>query len=150
VLHGRVRLPSARCAGHPGAKIDEFVQGGGAAASQAVGMNGPHFAFLFRAERPVSAADLPRRNAAAREWALARGAEGTLRAASPLEDAGAVIAASGVAAAPREPAVAAVLIVAAPDLNAAIALAQTHPGLAFGTSIEVRPVKPTPARAPRP
>jgi hypothetical protein len=45
-------------------------------------------------------------------------------------------------------AVGAVLVVQAPGLDAAVALAQGHPGLAFGTEIEVRPVKavalPTP------
>ena len=36
---------------------------------------------------------------------------------------------------------AAVLIVTARDLEAATALARSHPGLAYGTRIEVRPVK---------
>lgn len=44
----------------------------------------------------------------------------------------------------REPSVASVLIIEAEDLNAAVALAKGHPGLAFGTEIEVRPVKVVP------
>ena len=38
-------------------------------------------------------------------------------------------------------AVGAVLVIAAQDLDAAVTLAKTHPGLAYGTEIEVRPVK---------
>lgn len=106
------------------------------------------FVFIFRAGQTAAGADLAKRNAAARDWALARRADGTLRAASPLEDEGAVITARGVAPVSNDHAVASVLVIAAHDLNAAVALAQGHPGLAFGTSIEVRPVKPV-AAAPR-
>jgi len=46
------------------------------------------FALLFRATRSVDPADLALRNTAARDWALALRRDGTLRAASPLEDEG--------------------------------------------------------------
>ena len=100
------------------------------------------FAFLFRATRPVAPEDLPRRNTAARDWALARRDEGSLSSASPLEDESVTIAAEGVSRPADAQPVAAVLVIRAHDLEAAVTLARTHPGLAFGTQIEVRPVKP--------
>ena len=106
------------------------------------------FAFIFRPTRPVSPDDLPRRNAAARDWALARRSEGTLVRASPLEAEGVKVAQDGAAPIADAHAVGAVLVLQAPNLDAAVALAKGHPGLAFGTEIEVRPVKvvapPTP------
>ena len=106
------------------------------------------FAFIFRPGRDVAAADLPRRNAAARDWALAHRRGGTLRAASPLDDGGFLVRGEGVAPLAPERRVAAVLVIAAGDLDAAVALAKGHPGLAFGTEIEVRPVKPVAAGGP--
>jgi hypothetical protein len=99
------------------------------------------FALLFRPTRAIDPAELPQRNAAARGWALALDRDGTLRGASPLEDGGASVSQHGVTPVVPERAIASVLIVQAKDLDAAIALAQNHPGLAFGTEIEVRPVK---------
>lgn len=99
------------------------------------------FAFIFRPTRAVDPASLPRRNAAAREWALARRSEGTLRSGSPLEDSGAVVTQAAVKPLASEHAVAAVLVLELGDLDAALALAKTHPGLSYGTEIEVRPVK---------
>jgi hypothetical protein len=106
------------------------------------------FAFIFRTGRDVAAADLPRRNAAARDWALAHRRDGTLRTASPLEDAGFLVSQKGVAPVGPDRPVAAVLVIAAGDLDSAVAQALGHPGLAFGTEIEVRPVKPVAAAAP--
>ena len=106
------------------------------------------YALIFRAGRAVDPGDLPRRNAAAREWALGLQRDGTLRHASPLEDDGFVVADRGVTPVERGHAVASVLVIQAKDLESAVALAKGHPGLAFGTEIEVRPVKavapPTP------
>lgn len=102
----------------------------------------------FRAGQTVTGPDLAKRNAAVRDWALARHADGTLRTASPLEDDGAVITAQGVTPFSRDHAVASVLVIAARDLDAAITLAKSHPGLAFGTTIEVRPVKPVAGPSP--
>ncbi|MBV9948338.1 MAG: hypothetical protein JOZ69_15915 [Myxococcales bacterium] len=99
------------------------------------------FALLFRPARAVDPTDLPRRNAAARDWALARQADGTLRGASPLEEEGFTVGHGGVAPLAPDRAIASVLVIEAADLAAAVALAQGHPGLAFGTEIEVRPVK---------
>lgn len=99
------------------------------------------FAFIFRVTRPVDPAALPQRNAAARDWALARRSEGILRSASPLEDAGALVTQAGVKPLAADHPVGAVLVLALANLDAAVALAKTHPGLAYGTEIEVRPVK---------
>lgn len=99
------------------------------------------FAFIFRLTRPLDPATLAQRNPAARDWALARRSDGTLKSASPLDDAGAVVTASGVKPVANEHPVASVLVLEAASLDDAVALAKTHPGLAFGTEIEVRPVK---------
>ncbi len=99
------------------------------------------FAFIFRPTRAVDPATLPQRNSAAREWALARRSEGTLSSGNPLEEAGAVVSQAAVKALAGEHPVAAVLVLQCANLDAAVALAKTHPGLAYGTEIEVRPVK---------
>lgn len=101
----------------------------------------PEFALIFRATRVIDPADLPRRNAAARNWALALQNDGVLAHASPLEDDGFVVADGGTTPVERGHAVASVLVIRARDLDAAVALAKGHPGLAFGTAIEVRPLK---------
>ncbi|MCI0674111.1 MAG: hypothetical protein L0Y64_26995 [Myxococcaceae bacterium] len=103
------------------------------------------FALLFRPTRAITTDELPRRNAAAREWALALQRNGTLLRASPLEEGGASVTEGGVTPVAHDSAVASVLIVHATDLGAAVELAKGHPGLAFGTHIEVRPVKPVAA-----
>jgi hypothetical protein len=101
----------------------------------------PEFAFIFRPTRPIAPSDLPGRNAAARDWALALQRDGKLHGANPLEDDGFKVTDAGVAPISREGAVASVLIVEAENLESALALAKRHPGLGFGTEIEVRPVK---------
>ena len=105
------------------------------------------FAFLFRPTRALAPDELSRRNDAARDWVLARRADGTLRAASPLAEGGFSVSNQGVTPVPGDHAVASVLVIAADDLESAVAVARAHPGLAFGTEIEVRPVKPTPLPA---
>ena len=99
------------------------------------------FAFVFRASSDLSPEDLARRNAAARDWALARQADGALQLPAPFEGAGAIVSSAGTAPISD---LASVLVIDAPDLDAALALARSHPGLAFGTTIEVRPIKATP------
>jgi hypothetical protein len=105
----------------------------------------PEFALIFRAGRAVDPAELPRRNAAARDWALDLRDSQRLVYASPLEDHGFNVAAGAVTPVVPERAVASVLVVQADDLESAVTLAKGHPGLAFGTEIEVRPLKPVAA-----
>src|SRR5262249_46841101 len=100
------------------------------------------FALLFRSTRTLDAEELPRRNDAARQWALALREQGTLLHASPLEDSGATIAQNLVDGVRHERMVLSVLVIRASDLGAAVSLLRNHPGLAFGTEIEIRPVKP--------
>jgi hypothetical protein len=99
----------------------------------------PTFALLFRASAQLAPDELAHRNAAARDWALARQHDGVLRFPAPLDDVGYAVTRDGVA--PSRADIAAVLIIEAPDLDAAVALARTHPGLAYGTEIDVHPVK---------
>lgn len=99
------------------------------------------YALIFRPMRSVAAADQPLRDVAARNWALALRSRGILRGASPLDDEGGVVTERGVEAVPISGATAAILIVAADSLEEVLTLAQGHPGLVYGTAIEVRPVK---------
>lgn len=98
------------------------------------------FAFLFRSGPALEQGALARRNAAAREWALARRREGTLAYASPLEDGGYLVTHDATTLSSSSE-IAAVLVIEAKDLTSAVELANQHPGLAFGTRIEVRAVK---------
>ena len=101
------------------------------------------FALLFRSSTPLDSDVLRHRNQAARDWALALRRDGTLHYATPLEDVGVVVSANGESAVNQDnPPVLSVLVIRAASLDAAVALAKTHPGLAFGTQIELRPVKP--------
>lgn len=99
------------------------------------------FALIFRPTRSVAADDLSRRNAAARDWALKLQRDGILRFAAPLEPEGFTVSDKGISRAPTDPPVASVLVVKATSLEAALSLVKTHPGLTYGTSIEVRPLK---------
>ena len=113
----------------------------------------PEYAFIFRRTAPVDPADLPTRNAAAREWALALERRGLLRSAAPLQDEGRVVSARGVGSVSNTDPVASVLVVECESLDAATSLVQGHPGLPFGVEIEIRPVKrvvPAPARPSTP
>jgi hypothetical protein len=104
----------------------------------------PEFTLIFRPTRPVPPDQLPRRNTAARDWALALRREGKLSFASPLEDEGFTITEKGVTSLNPDRPVGAILVIQAPDLQSAVALAKGHPGLPYGTEIEVRPVKVAP------
>ena len=106
------------------------------------------YALIFRSSRALTPQELPRRNAAARDWALALRRDGVLHGASPLDDDGFVVTQHGIAPASQQGAIASVLVIHAKDLEAAVTLAKGHPGLAFGSEIEVRPVKVV-AAAPR-
>ncbi len=103
----------------------------------------PQFVLIFRPTRPTSAADLPTRNAIARDWVLARRDEATLRAAFPLEPGGAIVSQAGSRAAVPEGAVASIVVLEAADLRAAVAIAGSYPNLAVGSEIEIRSVRST-------
>lgn len=111
----------------------------------------PEFALIYRTgTRLLTPAEREQRRASVRAWALDHRARGVLGTAVLFGDAGAVLAPDGaqqpatVIAAPGT--VAAVSVIHATDLAAAIAIAKTHPGLAFGTEVEVRETtQPAPA-----
>jgi len=102
----------------------------------------PEFALLFRSTRTLDAEILLRRNDAARQWALGLRTGGMLRTASPLDDHGVTVSQQHVSSVIQERVVLSVLTVEASDLDTVISLVQGHPGLAFGTEIEIRPIKP--------
>lgn len=106
------------------------------------------FAFVFRPTRPLSPEELPTRNNAARQWAIDHQKAGVVKGAHPFESGGALVGKDGTSPIEPEGAVASVLIIQAADLDSAIELAKGHPGLAYGTQIEVRQVKAV-APAPR-
>lgn len=99
------------------------------------------YALIFRRTAPLDPADLPARNAAARDWALALKQQGVLRSAAPLEDDGRVVSLRGAETVSNTGLIASVLVIEAESLDAAVRLAEGHPGLAFGVEIEIRPVK---------
>ncbi|MBS2014186.1 MAG: hypothetical protein JST00_14955 [Deltaproteobacteria bacterium] len=104
------------------------------------------FALLFRPTRSVSAAEASARNAGAREWALAGVRDGRLRDAIPLEDEGLVVTREGTEPSPRTPTIAAVLLLRAESMAQAVEMVREHPGLAYGSEIEIREVKSSASR----
>jgi hypothetical protein len=111
----------------------------------------PEFAFLFRSRADLTPDQLARRGAAVRDWALALRASGAFRHTSVLEDGGLILSSDRtVKDLTAQGAVGAVLVVEAADLAAATALARTHPGLEYGTEIEIRRVKPLSVAPPTP
>lgn len=71
---------------------------------------------------------------------------GTIRKSILLEEDGAAIALDrSITPLNRDGAVVAVTLIQAADLDAAIEIAKSFPGIAFGTTVEVRAVKPLPA-----
>lgn len=99
------------------------------------------YALLFRRSSPIDPATLPSRNAAARAWALELERRGVLQTAAPLEDDGRLVRATGIGPLEASEPVASVLVIEAESLDAATRLVADHPGLAFGVTIEVRPLK---------
>ncbi len=97
------------------------------------------FAFIFSSSAKLAPDVLATRNAAARDWVVERQREGSLKLPAPLEEKGFAVTRDGVA--PSQGGIASVLVIDAPDMAAALALARTHPGLAYGTEIDVRPIK---------
>jgi len=100
------------------------------------------FALIFRSPRSLTAEELPVRNAAARDWALSLKEKGVLKHAFPLEEQSFIVRPS------PQPSpeigrggVASVLVIEAESFESVVELAKAHPGMKFGTEIEVRPVK---------
>ena len=110
----------------------------------------PEFAVLFRpGPRPLDAAEQARRAAAVRAWVTDASQRGVLDHPHLLDDAGFALAADRTAAPLGPNPLAAILIVHAADLDAAVAVARSHPGFDFGATTEVRPLKPQVLLPPR-
>jgi hypothetical protein len=108
------------------------------------------YALVFRT-RSLPPEEVARRAPLVRDWAVALRERGTLRASTLLEDEGVAVAPDGsTTPVLADGAVAALTVIQAADLAAAVALAKTFPGLAFGTTVEVRPVRPLPGPPPPP
>ncbi len=97
------------------------------------------FALIFRSTRSLTPEELPIRNAAARDWALSLKEKGVLKHAFPLEQSSVSVEDLKVTQVRSD--VASVLVIEERDVQAAVALAVGHPGMRFGTEIEVLEVK---------
>jgi len=101
----------------------------------------PVFAFLYRPTRRLTAAELAERAQRVREWSLARREAGQVLMVSVFDDDTRLLKHDGESTTPQEPALAGCTLVSAEDLAAATRLAQDFPGRAYGTDVEIRPVR---------
>lgn len=112
----------------------------------------PEFAFLYYpspAPRTLTPEEAAQRLARVRAWAFGNRDRGVLAQAILFEDAGAVLAPDRTLSpvdVPRE--IPAISIIRARDLEAALEIARSHPGLDYGSTIHVRPMKPSPFGPP--
>lgn len=100
----------------------------------------PVFAFLYRPTRVLSGDELIERSQRVREWTLGQRAAGRVRVVAVLDEGARVLRHDGAVDAPRD-ALAGCTLVEAADIDDALALAREFPGRAFGTDVEIRPVK---------
>lgn len=101
----------------------------------------PLFAFLYRATRPLTEAELAERARVVPPWALAQREAGRVVAVSVFGDEVALLKTDGSLADAASPPLAGCTLVNARDMDDALALARQFPGRAFGTEVEVRAVK---------
>lgn len=107
------------------------------------------FGLLFRTNDNLPPDQLARRAKLVRDWAIHLRETGVFRSTALFESTGVGIGPGGKPA-PIVPdgAVAGVTVIQAADFDAAVKVAQTFPGLAFGTTVEVRALKPLPGGPP--
>lgn len=101
----------------------------------------PVFAFLYHPRRSLNAAELADRAQRIRHWALGLREAGQALVVSAFDDAACLLKHDGELDQAHESTLAGCTLVSAADLAAALALARDFPGRAFGTDVEVRPVK---------
>jgi hypothetical protein len=103
-------------------------------------------ALVFRTNAALSPEQLAQRREAVGAWALRLRSEGTIQRSFLLREGGTRIEPERVVPVAAIGEIAAVTIVQATDLEAAIELARSFPGLAYGTTVEVRALEPSPFR----
>ena len=109
----------------------------------------PDFALVFRSRSDLDPEQVARRGAAVRAWAIALRERGPLRQPYLFAPEGLLFTEAPEPTA-IEPAgtVSGVTIIVADDHDAAIAIARSFPGIAFGTSVELRALAPLPLAPP--
>jgi len=101
----------------------------------------PVFAFLYRPTRSLTELELAERAQRIRNWALALREAGQILVVSAFDDDAHVLKHDGGVTDEGDPTLAGCTLVSAADLPAALTLAADFPGRAYGTDVEVRPVK---------
>jgi hypothetical protein len=101
----------------------------------------PVFAFLYRPTRSLTPAEVAERARRIRAWALALRETGQILVVSAFDDDGGVLRQDGSVDGTADSSLAGCTLVDTPDRAAALTLARGFPGRAFGTDVEVRPVK---------
>ena len=101
----------------------------------------PVFAFLYHPTRSPNAAELADRAQHIRQWALTRRDAGQVLVVSAFDEQACLLKHDGELNQAFDSTLAGCTLVSAADLPAALALAREFPGRAFGTDVEVRPVK---------
>jgi len=99
------------------------------------------FAFLYRPTRSLTEAELVERAQRIRAWALALRESGQILVVSAFDEGAHVLKHGGDIINTGDSSLAGCTLVNADNLDAALALAREFPGRAYGTDVEVRPVK---------
>jgi hypothetical protein len=101
----------------------------------------PLFAFLYRATRHLTDAELAERTQVVPAWTLAQRDAGRVVAVSVFGDETRLLKTDDSLGDAAPPLLAGCTLVNARDMDDALALARQFPGRAFGTEVEVRAVK---------
>jgi hypothetical protein len=100
----------------------------------------PVFAFLYHPTRSLTTLEFTERARRIREWALALREAGHVLVISAFDDTAYFLRPNGALDEHREAALAGCTLVSVADLHAALDLARSFPGRAFGTEVEIRAV----------
>lgn len=101
----------------------------------------PLFAFLYRSTRPLTDIELAERSRVVPPWALAQREAGRVVAVCVFDDEAAVLAPDDARGETTDSSLVGCTLVNALDMDDALQLARQFPGRAFGTEVQVRPVK---------
>lgn len=101
----------------------------------------PLFAFLYRTTRPLTEAELAERTRTVPPWVLAQREAGRVVTVAVFGEEACVLEPDGALESASASSLVGCTLVNAQDMEDALALARQFPGRAFGTAVEVRPVK---------